>query len=83
MYVSAIRVYPGLELKKNSLERVVMVSIEDFSGLDDAEGGFERWLYPFAGIGRAHRRCKTIAVTGERCSPYRKDGDVIDVSLLI
>lgn len=40
MNISTIRAYPGLKLKDDSLERVEIVSVEDPSGLDDAEGGF-------------------------------------------
>lgn len=40
MNISTIRTDPGLELKDVSLERVEIVSVEDPSGLDDAEAGF-------------------------------------------
>lgn len=39
MYVSAVRVYSGLESENVGPESKVNVSVEDFSGLDDTETG--------------------------------------------
>lgn len=40
VYVSTIREYSGLKLKNDSLECIEIVSVEDFSGLNDTEGRF-------------------------------------------
>ena len=83
IYVSAVRTYPGLELKNDSPECVEIVSVEYLAGLDDTEGGFCRRLDPSAGIGLSEQRSETVTVTGERCCPDRKYGNIIEVSLFV
>ena len=70
MYVSAVRAYSGLELKDKRPKCIEIVSVENFTGLDDTEGGLVRWLYTLAGIGRTERRGETAAITGYCRSPY-------------
>ena len=53
MNVSTVRTYPGLELENDGPECMEIVSVEDFAGLDESEGGFGRRLYAPAGIGGA------------------------------
>ena len=83
MYVSTVRAYPGLELKNCSLECGEIVSVEDFARLDEAESGFCGRLYASAGIGRAYRWRKVVAVAGESCSPYRENGEIIEIRLIL
>ena len=60
-----------------------IVPVEDFAGLDDTEGGFCRRLDPSAGIGLPEQRSETVTVTGERCCPDRKYGNIIEVGFFI
>ena len=82
VYVSTVRAYPGLELKDGSLECIEIVSVKDFAGFDDPEGGFCRRLYAPSGVGRTEERGETIAITGKSRCPCRKYGCIIEAGIL-
>ena len=75
--------YSGRKAFQIRLECEEIVLVENFTGLDDTERGFERWLYTPAGIGRVECRGETVAVAGIRSCPCRKDGKIIQISLLL
>ena len=83
MDISPDGMYAGVELKQHRPERFEMVSVKDLTGLDDTEGGVCRRLDPSAGIGLPEQRSETVTVTGERCCPDRKYGNIIEVSLFV